>query len=262
MTVIVNSPVLTLLCCDHDTHRDFAGRLAFKLAPRDLQDEMREYIQTHQHVWPYKVCGVIPGVSAAKDKGSAASAAVKRKPSSKRGKGKGGGKAPVAAAATVDAGDDASDDDALLSAAVSQVSAAKAQAVDKVKAMKAQQALSHRVSDVAGRLSMGQAALVELLQCQHASDASFSLAEALDNLEIALDAGLSVEELLSSLQSSHTPQHPIAAAAPTHATAAVLCGECGEQPVAATSAQPVCANALCVRKYRAKLAAEAASRRK
>lgn len=52
-----------------DDCRDFTGRLAFSLANPQLQAQMRTHIQQHVDEWPYKVCGVVPGVKAKAPKG-------------------------------------------------------------------------------------------------------------------------------------------------------------------------------------------------
>jgi hypothetical protein len=125
---------------------DFDGRLAYHLGDERVKALMRQHLQAHQLEWPYPVCGIIPGVS----KPSGAPSATKRRGS----KGKGKTKKP-------NKGDE---DDVLVDAALSAVTAAKAAAHTKLASLKKEQELTDRVTLLAAQLQLQEAGLMELAQ--------------------------------------------------------------------------------------------------
>lgn len=182
-------------------------------------------------------------------------------------------------ASDADDGDD--DDDAVLEAALREVSAMKTQAEARVTAYKKQQHVSELLVAVASRLAMSESVLIDMLQ-SGAEDGSFDLMEALTNVTAALDAGLGVDEVLASMHPSAmgpgpvTTTPPITIPTPISTPTVVMpmiptvtsppvtetvCVECGVGAVKPGSTQPVCDAQLCVRKHRAKLLADAAQRR-
>ena len=88
--------------------RDLRGRMAYTVGNDAVKAAITAYAQSNAHLWPYRVVGVIPGVTT---KAKAGKDKKKSKKSKKKGKDGDGGALAAAAAGGGDAGSDNSVDE-------------------------------------------------------------------------------------------------------------------------------------------------------
>lgn len=194
------------------TLKDFRGRLAFKLGSDTVRAVMVEWLQANASAWPYRVVGLIPGVSG-KEEGAG------KKDKKKKGGKKGSKKSQKPQQGAP--GSDVDEDDLVLEAAAVEREAIRVMAQRRLESQRAQDAAVAAVRSVAGRLGVAPSELTSLLGLQGAGGTEDPAATmgALSGVTAALDAGMGAMDVLASLTYASESRAPVRSPAPSASSA-------------------------------------------